>query len=442
MKKLLLILFALFSYNIDALSCLNEYRVVTKLSGIVTDERNYEGSLAYLKDGFDKDFLESRKKELQGYIKEGKADFKDYSDLAVIELKIGDRNLAIKILDSLVNFYPSEYSILSNLGTAYELQGENRTALDLLQKAYAINPKSHRGSEWIHIAILKEKLKETPDYSRIINLKEFADLKTFYEYWSNNNKQGLDTIHSALRFQLKERISFIKAPDQCIGQLCFDLAEITAVSESLDDAKEVYELAKSYDDGLSRRVDRRLEEINSIVFYSKVKYYFPEFFLLILAGVLISYAFKLIKKSGEFSFLNLCILHIGVVLLIFPMWGISVIWETVFYNTFDFRPIAVGIGLFLGWSISYITLFKKSKLILFVSLQLVQSLIYNTIFINASIDSEFKSTLFICVNFSLLVAVITVLMAFREFGKKTQWQSPNKSLFNHFKKMQSIDCFL
>jgi len=419
MKKLLLILFTLFSCYIDALSCLNEYRPVTKLSGIVTEVHNYERSSEYFKKGFDKDFLERRKKDIQGFIKEGKADFKDYSDLAVIELKIGDRNWAIKILDSLVNIYPSEYSILSNLGTAYELQGENQKALDLLQKAYAINPKSHRGSEWIHIAILNEKLKKDPDYSRIINLKKFPDLTALNEYWSDETRQGLDTLLRAIEFQLKERISFINAPDQCIGQLCFDLAEVTAVLESLNDAKEIYELSKFYDAGLSARVDQRLEEINSIVLYSRVKYYLPDLALLVLAVAFVFYAFKLMKNKGKFSFLNLCVLHIGVVLLIFPIWGISVIWESIFYNAFDFSAIAVGIGLFLGWSISYIALFKKSNLVVFGSLQLLQFVIYNALFITASVDSEFKVNLFICVNFSLLVAVITVLMAFRKFGKKT-----------------------
>ena len=47
--------------------------------------------------------------------------------------------------------YPNEYVVIANLGTTYELMGNNEKALEYIKKGMKLNPRSHNGSEWIHV---------------------------------------------------------------------------------------------------------------------------------------------------------------------------------------------------------------------------------------------------------------------------------------------------
>lgn len=80
------------------------------------------------------------------------------SDYAAQLLRLDEINTALPILEQLYAEYPQEYNIVANLGTAYELAGQDSKALYLLHKGVFINPNSHRGSEWIHLKILEAKI--------------------------------------------------------------------------------------------------------------------------------------------------------------------------------------------------------------------------------------------------------------------------------------------
>lgn len=87
-------------------------------------------------------------------------DYKIWSDIAVNLMKLGMADSAIKILIPLAKKYPEEYNILANLGTGYELIGALDSAHKYISKGFEINPRSHRGSEWIHVKILEAKIQE------------------------------------------------------------------------------------------------------------------------------------------------------------------------------------------------------------------------------------------------------------------------------------------
>lgn len=172
-------------------------------------------------------------------------DYKLVSDFALHELKVGEKALAIKLLELLYASHPNEYTILANLGTAYELTGKNTKALELLQKAIAINPQSHFGSEWIHIKILEQKISSAPDYSSIINLGS----KNFGAWLTDNNysfPQEPDSLKKQIAYQLHERISFIKPPDPIVAQLVLDFADIVARHNGYEAAIPFYEYAANY----------------------------------------------------------------------------------------------------------------------------------------------------------------------------------------------------
>ncbi len=184
-----------------------------------------------------------------------KLDYKGLSDYAVLELKMGDRKLALDILEKLYKKYPREYNIIANLGTAYEVMGNNAKALELLKKAVAINPHAHHGSEWIHIGILEQKLGAQL-YDQIINL----GIKDFPQ-WLNNKSyvftRPADSLKIQIAFQLHERIGFIAPPDSVIGQLVLDFADMVAKTETKDTAIAFYDYAAKYSPALHQVIAAR-----------------------------------------------------------------------------------------------------------------------------------------------------------------------------------------
>lgn len=183
--------------------------------------------------------------------------YRDKSDYAVLCLKLGDKKEGLQILEELYKQHPGEYNIVANLGTAYELNGNNAKALELLKKALALNPGSHFNSEWIHVRILEEELSDSPDYSKIIHL----GINNFQE-WLIDKKykfpQEADSLKVQIAYQLHERISFIDKPNKVIGQLVLDFADIISKTGNKNDAYQFYSYALSYDPSLKKIIDTRV----------------------------------------------------------------------------------------------------------------------------------------------------------------------------------------
>ena len=213
-----------------------------------------KGAYPYWHQGFFDVSLNVRKDSLKK-IGLDKLDPKGLSDYAVLELKVGDRKKALELMEQLYAKHPNEYNIIANLGTAYELAGNDAKALELLKKAVAINPISHHGSEWIHIAILEQKLG-SKQYDQIINL----GIKD-YPQWLNDKSYAFtrpaDSLKIQIAYQLHERIAFIGWPDSVIGQLVLDFADIVAKTESKDTAVAFYDYALKYNPGLQQTIAAR-----------------------------------------------------------------------------------------------------------------------------------------------------------------------------------------
>lgn len=266
--KLLLIITLLLPGAL--LACLNEYY---RSELPLTDGKLDLSLLLYSKKdirpywmhGFKSDMivdnpLEKSKDSLQK-IGLNKLDYKSLSDYAAIELRIGDRKKAVEMLEKLYVQYPNKYNIVANLGTAYEVTGNNEKALELLQKAVAINPRSHYGSEWIHVKILEQKVG-AKQYGQIINL----GIKDFSQWIIDKNyvfPQPADSLKIQVAYQLHERIAFIAPPDDIVGQLVLDFADIVAKSESYDAAIPFYEYAGHYSASLQKTIDARKEVLKS-----------------------------------------------------------------------------------------------------------------------------------------------------------------------------------
>lgn len=194
--------------------------------------------------------------EMQTAFQKG-IDHRLLSDYAWYELKVGDKANAVKLLEKLYARFPSEYNIVANLGTAYEVTGENEKALGLLRKAVAINPQSHHGSEWIHIRILEQKVTATPDYTQIIGLPAGQNYREWLSGKNYHLAMPADTLMIQIAYQLHERISFVPFPDPIVGQLILDFGDLVAMTYSKEEAAPFYERALLYDPKLFNTIAAR-----------------------------------------------------------------------------------------------------------------------------------------------------------------------------------------
>ena len=93
----------------------------------------------------------------------GSTNFNDRSDYAVALMYIGRSKEAVELLRQLEKERLGEYFVAANLGTAYELSGNNEEALRWINEGIRRNPASHGGTEWLHAKILEAKIAQQKD---------------------------------------------------------------------------------------------------------------------------------------------------------------------------------------------------------------------------------------------------------------------------------------
>lgn len=265
-KPLKFTVLAILLAGSTASACLNEYQQKKiplekeKLNLHFLLNSNNKNEMPYWWNGFDAEYL-TRMEELAGKDK-SKMTFREKSDYAVVQLKVGDKAAGLKILEDLYRLHPTEYNIVANLGTAYELNGNKAKALEYLKKAIALNPLSHYDSEWIHIRILEEELAAQPNYKKIIDLKT-GNFQAWLTDKSYQFPRPADSLKLQIAYQLHERIGFIAPPNKTIGQLVTDFADIVAKTDSLGAAKEFYDYALTYDSTLKDTIAIRIKGVET-----------------------------------------------------------------------------------------------------------------------------------------------------------------------------------
>jgi len=223
--------------------CINEYRAL--LNGeIVMGDEGY-GAPHGRFDIHDKEYLQNRLHYIDSMYKVT-GSIQDYSDLGTMLVFDGQYIRAKKIFQEIEIKSPGLYNTAANLGTTYELLGQNDSAYFWIKKAMKINPESHQGSEWIHLKILEAKIKSKGDASyfqthNILDLDFGTD-----EIPVNKNAIDLNTLCQQLYNQLNERITFIKPKDPIVAQLLVDFGNASAIATDATSALEIYESAKEY----------------------------------------------------------------------------------------------------------------------------------------------------------------------------------------------------
>jgi tetratricopeptide (TPR) repeat protein len=190
---------------------------------------------------------------------------KYYNDYGVTLVKMGHLAEAEKVFLELEKNQANQYSTASNLGTTYELMGQNEKALYWISEGIKRDSKSHKGSEWIHVKILEAKiaLARDPNYLKnhtvlgtdfgkeiLPDYKDVPSARNLMDYMHLPKNSPKDTLlrylYSHLYYQLKERTHFIKKDDPIMGELFFDLGNIAAIIHSFKSATDNYQYVAQY----------------------------------------------------------------------------------------------------------------------------------------------------------------------------------------------------
>lgn len=222
MKKSFLVLIFIALFSIQAFGCLNG-ETLELADGMLLYE-DYDGFVPYgHRFGNTEDLYESLRSIDKGYKETRNINY--LSDKGLILIILGKYREAIDLYKKIEKLEPGRYSTASNLGTAYELSGDNTKALHWIRRAVQINHDSHYGSEWIHINILKAKLKGNQYITSTFLIgQDFGNHKIPFSKLSGKE---LFLLKKQLYYQLNERISFVEPKDKIVAVLLFDLANIS-----------------------------------------------------------------------------------------------------------------------------------------------------------------------------------------------------------------------
>lgn len=241
MRKLFLSVMFCSLFSVPALACLNgETRDLKDGTNIYTD---FQG---FFPRGHSFNNPETLEKTLAGLEKEYKRtkDLDYLSDKGYILIILKKYQEAVVLYKRIESIAPGRYSTASNMGTAYELMGNNIEALKWIEKSIEIKPESHFSSEWIHANILKAKIKGSENYISESLIQTDFGSKKIPE--TDLTKDELFKLRKSLFYQLNERISFVKPEDKIVAQLLFDLGNVAFLMKFKDEALRDYEEAKDY----------------------------------------------------------------------------------------------------------------------------------------------------------------------------------------------------
>ncbi len=224
----------------------------------------------------------------------GSTNFNDRSDYAVALMFLGRSTEAVDLLNKLEREQPGQFFVAANLGTAYELTGNNIEALKWINEGIRRNPKDHEGTEWLHAKILEAKIAQEKDtkYFERHSVLELEPSKLGEQIVVAGNTMTPKELAAAIQYQLGERVQFVKTPDPAVASLLYDYAAIEAVTTSIQSAQHILKMATQYGYpdfkamALSKELARRL-------IWERVKFWG-------LIGIAVVAVLALLYKRGNF----------------------------------------------------------------------------------------------------------------------------------------------
>jgi len=168
--------------------------------------------------------------------------------LIAAKIYLGQYDEAIKLLQQLEIEKPRQYAVTANLGTVYELSGNNEEALRWITEAINRNRDSHMGTEWVHEKILKVKIAtaKEPDYFARHTVLDLNPESIKDNIMVDGQSHSAEEVDKALEYQLLERIKFVKPKEPVVAALLFDYAAVEAATRTLESAEKLLNLSAEY----------------------------------------------------------------------------------------------------------------------------------------------------------------------------------------------------
>jgi tetratricopeptide (TPR) repeat protein len=187
--------------------------------------------------------------------------FEHRSDLAVGLVHLGRPKEAVELLQALENEHPGRYQTAANLGTAFELAGNNEAALKWIREGIRRNPEAHDGTEWLHAVILEAKLRRraqgSPEQS-ILRLDfgpgPLPARPARLPLGNDGKPASVPELGLALRYQLIERTHFVAAPDPMVAGLLADWAHLELIVGNQRTAAVLYKAALDYGQPMTAQI--------------------------------------------------------------------------------------------------------------------------------------------------------------------------------------------
>jgi hypothetical protein len=185
---------------------------------------------------------------LLAYIREYEAhaqakSFAETINYAASLMHVDRAEQAVQALVALEARHPGAYETATNLGTAYELTGKLEDAAVWIGKGIERNPASHDGTEWLHLAILRAKLKLRDDP---------AWLATHSVLEGEGGRTSAEIVRAIDR-QLRERLQFVKPQDATVCDLFYQAAVRVEGERAIE--RRTYYLRESLRFGDWRKAD-------------------------------------------------------------------------------------------------------------------------------------------------------------------------------------------
>ena len=146
------------------------------------------------------------------------------NDEAVRLVLRGDVKGALVLLQQIEAKYPGLYSTAANMGSCYELSGDNESALKWIGEGIHRNPASHMVAEWLHVAVLKAKLAMQDDPNWLASHTISGLNPHDKEFVTMQGKLDRLQVLKSFRSQCTVRELFIKSHDPIMHQLLYEAA--------------------------------------------------------------------------------------------------------------------------------------------------------------------------------------------------------------------------
>ena len=184
---------------------------------------------------------------------------------------------AIRLFLKLEQLYPGRPQTAANLGTALELAGRDAVALKWIRIGISRDAGEHDGTEWLHARILEAKVADAAgrwDRRRSIAGVAFDDalvpsLPKAMPAGNDGRPVKPYELDRAFRYQLGERMQFVRPKDWVVSNLLSDWATLNLAGGPLENARALRGLALLYGAPQASTWSRRLARIQGVLAKAK-----------------------------------------------------------------------------------------------------------------------------------------------------------------------------